>query len=238
MQSIIKKYNPKTISIDGIDKNIFVISKELFIQEPLKYLQNIIVKNTDARKLPERIHDKNDINHLFDIINIFIKNPTSILMESSDLESIMLELENLTSWEIKQEPHIYVQKDNKRVDLSLQSPGTRANLLMEFILSEDKEIPLLIDQPEDNIDNFTIANKLTNWISLMKEKRQLIIVTHDPNIVVNADAENVIICEQKENGLFNYNNGPLESNYVLDSIVKILEGGKEALERRMGKYGE
>ena len=72
----------------------------------------------------------------------------------------------------------------------------------------------------------------------MKEKRQLIIVTHDPNIVVNADAENVIICEQKENGLFNYNNGPLESNYVLDSIVKILEGGKEALERRMGKYGE
>ena len=117
------------------------------------------------------------------------------------------------------------------------SPGTQTNILMEYIVSKDTTIPLLIDQPEDNIDNETIYTKLTNWFRKLKSKRQVIVVTHDANIVINADAENVIIANKEDNDLFDYSYGALEYGEILDRISIILDGGVEAVERRLKKYG-
>ena len=97
---------------------------------------------------------------------------------------------------------------------------------------------MLIDQPEDNIDNETIFNQLTNWFSNLKKKRQVIVVTHDANIVVNSDSENVIICNQTANDTFDYKCGALEYGRTLDDVSMLLDGGREAIERRLLKYGE
>ena len=118
------------------------------------------------------------------------------------------------------------------------SPGTRANLLLEYIVFKESDNPIIIDQPEDNIDNETIYTQLTTWFSELKKKRQVIVVTHDANIVVNSDSENVILCNQTADDKFSYEYGALEYKEILDKISKILDGGKRAIERRLLKYGE
>ena len=93
------------------------------------------------------------------------------------------------------------------------------------------KIPLLIDQPEDNVDNQTIYTKIRSWFMGLKRSRQVIVVTHDANIVINADAENVIIiAEQPHQG------GCLSirrSWYgdIIDQASLILDGGKDAVKK-------
>ena len=72
----------------------------------------------------------------------------------------------------------------------------------------------------------------------LKMSRQVIVVTHDANIVINADAENVIIAEQPAPGEFIYDYGALEYDDVIDKASLILDGGKDAVKRRLVKYGE
>ena len=117
------------------------------------------------------------------------------------------------------------------------SPGTQTNILMEYIVSKDTKLPLLIDQPEDNIDNETIYTKLTTWFRKLRLKRQVIVVTHDANVVINADADNVIIANKKSDNNFTYDYGALEYGNILNRISVILDGGVEAVERRLKKYG-
>ena len=117
------------------------------------------------------------------------------------------------------------------------SPGTQTNILMEYIVSKDTKLPLLIDQPEDNIDNETIYTKLTTWFRKLRLKRQVIVVTHDANVVINADADNVIIANKKSDNNFTYDYGALEYGTILNRISVILDGGVEAVERRLKKYG-
>lgn len=83
-------------------------------------------------------------------------------------------------------------------EMANMSPG-KANLAVLKLLIElsESNCPILIDQPEDNLDNRSIYTDLVQFIRKRKENRQLIIVTHNPNIVVDADSENVIIANQK-----------------------------------------
>lgn len=100
------------------------------------------------------------------------------------------------------------------------------------------KIPLLIDQPEDNVDNQTIYSKIRSWFMGLKQSRRVIVVTHDANIAINADAENVIIAEQPHQGEFAYQYGALEYGDIIDQASLILDGGKDAVKRRLVKYGE
>ena len=127
-------------------------------------------------------------------------------------------------------------------------------LLLEF--SDDKK-PVFIDQPEDSLDNRAIYNELRKYLLDTKKNRQVIVVTHNPNVVVGADAENVIVANQHSNieknedeMKFQYVNGSLENTraynknceYILCSqgirehIFDVLEGGKEAFAKREQKY--
>ena len=117
------------------------------------------------------------------------------------------------------------------------SPGTRTNILLEYIVHRDTNSPLLIDQPEDNVDNQTIYGQIKDWFVTLKNKRQVIVVTHDANIVINADAENIILATQNQDGSFSYEYGALESGNMLEEASVILDGGVEAVRRRLMKYG-
>ena len=118
---------------------------------------------------------------------------------------------------------------------------------------------ILIDQPEDNLDNRAIYNELVKYVREKKKERQIILVTHNPNIVVGADSEEVIVANQNgknapnDRGFkFQYVNGSLENTSVRitddnvpilyrcgirEHVCDILEGGETAFRDRENKYG-
>ncbi len=119
------------------------------------------------------------------------------------------------------------------------SPGERGILLLTFYLMLDKEnIPLIIDQPEDNLDNESVYELLSTLIRRAKEKRQIFIVTHNPNLAVGADAEQVICVniEKEQQNKFSFVSGSIESPEINKKIVKILEGTMPAFVKRKLKY--
>ncbi|GAX46921.1 hypothetical protein RsY01_501 [Lactococcus reticulitermitis] len=119
------------------------------------------------------------------------------------------------------------------------SPGERGAVLLIFYLLLDKDIsPLLIDQPEDNLDNQSVANILVPYIKRAKKRRQIIMVTHNPNLAVVSDAELVInVSIDKENkNRFSYISGGIESKEINKKIQDILEGTPSAFRIRDSKY--
>lgn len=119
--------------------------------------------------------------------------------------------------------------------LKALSMGERAIVLLKIMLSMDDK-PLLIDQPEEHLDNRYIYDELTPAFRKAKTKRQIIIATHNANLVVNTDAEQIIVAEY-ENGKIKYTTGTLENLKTRDEIKKILEGGDQAFQKREQKYG-
>lgn len=121
------------------------------------------------------------------------------------------------------------------------SPGEKGALLLIFyLLLDNNNIPLIIDQPEDNLDNHSVANILVPFIKKAKTKRQIILVTHNPNLAVVADAEQVIYTElDKENNYkFSFKAGAIENPDINECIVKVLEGAMPAFNKRKLKYYE
>ena len=140
------------------------------------------------------------------------------------------------------------------------SPGKRSFVILKLLLDfSDKKCPILIDKPEDNLDNRAIYNELVKYIKKKKRERQIILVTHNPNIVVGADSEEIIVANQ--NGKNSPNDNNIKFQYVFGSIENskqrinsnelsllnqcgirehvcdILEGGEDAFRDRENKYG-
>lgn len=123
--------------------------------------------------------------------------------------------------------------------LSQLSPGERGTLLLIFYLLIDREdIPLVIDQPEENLDNETVAELLVPAVKNAKRRRQIILVTHNPNLAVVCDADQVIHASiDKSNGnRVTYTSGAIEDPVITQLIVDVLEGTKPAFDLRDAKY--
>ncbi|CAJ0802470.1 hypothetical protein LMG19083_03732 [Ralstonia psammae] len=118
------------------------------------------------------------------------------------------------------------------------SPGERGLLLLVFYLLVDKEdIPIVIDQPEENLDNQTIYRVLVKCIKKAKERRQVIMVTHNPNLAVVCDAEQIIHANcDKAAQSFKYVAGSIENPDIKAKVVQILEGTEPAFKNRQSKY--
>ncbi len=111
------------------------------------------------------------------------------------------------------------------------SPGQKTAALLAFILSYGNE-PLVLDQPEDDLDNHLIYDLIVTQLREIKQKRQIFVVTHNANIVVNGDAENVIALDIKAGQTTIVTQGGLQEPAVRDEICRVMEGGKEAFEQR------
>lgn len=135
------------------------------------------------------------------------------------------------------EPVYELKLDGKTLDEL--SPGEKGALLLVFYLMVDsEEIPLVIDQPEDNLDNKSVFEVLTHFIKNAKKHRQIIIVTHNPNLAVGADAEQIIYVDidKKGNHEFSYLLGSIENQVLNEKMVEILEGTMPAFDKRKLKY--
>lgn len=123
--------------------------------------------------------------------------------------------------------------------MELLSPGERGALLLIFYLLIDKgTVPLLIDQPEENLDNQSVYKVLRPFLRSAKVNRQVVLVTHNPNIAVAAGAEQVVVArmdKQNQNALY-YESGSVENPEINIKILDILEGTKPAFENRERKY--
>lgn len=125
------------------------------------------------------------------------------------------------------------------VELARLSPGQRGALLLIFYLLVDRErVPIILDQPEENLDNETVYNLLVGVINRAKQHRQVVMVTHNANLAVACDAEQVIVCTMKRDGSnrIEYDAGSIEELHLNQSVVNILEGTKPAFENRRRKY--
>jgi len=148
-----------------------------------------------------------------------------------------------------------IQNGDAIIDMS---PGKGGIVLLKLFLHlSNAKDPILIDQPEDNLDNRTIYKELNDFTMESKINRQIIMISHNPNLVVSTDSEEIIVANQggQQDGRdnkayrFEYVSGALENRFhnpdeqgilfqkgIRDHVCEILEGGKEAFEKRERKY--
>jgi energy-coupling factor transporter ATP-binding protein EcfA2 len=140
---------------------------------------------------------------------------------------------------------------------SSMSPGKQALFALELILGgTDEPWPLLIDQPEDDLDSRSISTQLVSYLTERKTERQIIMVSHDANLVVGADAEQIVVANRHGDNTknaagrtFDYFSGSLEhtrprreeeveleSGGIREHACDILDGGEEAFRKRRRKY--
>lgn len=226
--------------MDGVD----VVGKSVFYQKDfIDYLLNNCfhnkkISNIDDVKREIAGEDDNGkakeigLKELIDWIikdgldkNIFVKN-------GSELASEFIFLNWNDFIKVKAEATL----NNQSTDIL--SIGQRGTLLLKIYLatSSEKQI-LLIDQPEDNLDNNFIANELVPLLRSVKKVRQIIMATHNANLVVNTDSDQIIVAciDNKEDGS-PYNSGGIENPEINENIKNILEGGEVAFRKREQKY--
>lgn len=148
----------------------------------------------------------------------------------------------------------------KNDPLDKMSPGKKGLVLLRLLIDlSNEEWPILLDQPEDDLDNRSVYGDLVSFIKGKKKQRQIIIVTHNPNLTVGADAEQIIVANQegqergRDNKKFKFEHvsGALENAFELPEakekailfrkgirqhVCEVLEGGKEAFQKREQKY--
>lgn len=123
--------------------------------------------------------------------------------------------------------------------LSLLSPGEKGALLLVFyLLIDQSDCPLLIDQPEENLDNQSVFKVLVPFIREARRRRQVFLVTHNPNIAVVAGAEQVIFCamDKRDGFRLSYVSGALENPEMNQHVLDVLEGTRPAFSKREQTY--
>jgi hypothetical protein len=120
-------------------------------------------------------------------------------------------------------------------ELKQHSLGQRASALILFILSQQENDVIIIDQPEDDLDNQTIYQDVIKLIRQLKPKTQFIFATHNANFPVLGDSEQVISCQYNQQEI-TFNAGNIDSPDLQKAIVAIMEGGEEAFNKRRDIY--
>lgn len=121
--------------------------------------------------------------------------------------------------------------------ISQLSLGQQQSVLLGILLLSDSTKPLLIDQPEDNLDSEFIYKTIVKTLRKIKEQRQVIIVTHNPNIAVLGDAELIIPLKSTNNKAMIISSGSIDNSDTVKLCCQILEGGESAFKQRQEIYG-
>lgn len=144
--------------------------------------------------------------------------------------------DHVLTWFPEDDLKIEYQRDNKWYAISEGSQGQRSAALLAFLLAFGEE-PIVLDQPEDDLDNHLIYDLIVRQIRENKLRRQLIVVTHNPNVVVNGDAELVHVMEFGRGQCYVMQSGALQEKAVREEVCRVMEGGREAFARRWKRLG-
>ena len=122
-------------------------------------------------------------------------------------------------------------------DFSRLSLGQKQSVLLALMLSAESNKPLIIDQPEDHLDSEFIYKTLVPVLRRAKERRQVIIVTHNANIAVLGDAEQIVVLKAMDDKGQIVSRGSIDHPITRENACAILEGSAEAFKRRAKIYG-
>ena len=162
-----------------------------------------------------------DSDESVDIISHFIDKPEDIM--------------NIEICECTDLPRIYFDVQGVKKPIEDLSPGQRCTALLPIILLET-DTPLIIDQPEDNLDNQFIFDLVVTTLRSLKERRQIIVATHNPNIPVSGDAENILVFKPDGTKGKLESNGSIDYEPIIEDVKTIMEGGEKAFRVRASKY--
>ena len=177
-----------------------------------------------------RLVQNSKVDELIDKLDIDRGRGTKIIVQLQDSRDIF-ELETV---ELYDKPLIELKDGDKYKAADSLSTGQKCTTILPILLLESVK-PLIIDQPEDNLDNAFVYNTIVPGIRSAKESRQLIFVTHNPNIPVLGDAEKVFVLSSDGQRGTVTSEGSVDE--VKSEIETLLEGGKEAFEERRKRYG-
>ena len=224
---LISKYELKfdSASIESMEhklyiENDFTLTKEKFLEVINWYLKESI--SSFSSITPELFFQSN------------FKKKSPKVQDYDDFESkVYNDFEKLNRKKYK-----IITKDNR--DFDKLSPGWKTSVILDIILGYDKDIsPIIIDQPEDNLATNYINKGLVSAIKKIKAIKQIILVSHNATIPMLADAQNIILCRNKNNKLIIKSSpleGMIDDKSVVDYIADITDGGKPSIKKRVKKY--
>jgi DNA repair ATPase RecN len=205
---------------------------------------------TEALTVPSLLDaiNKNDINPLFAIrtvegVQIFKSDEAAAILERLSEPTTKFALERIAIYDL---PRLQVtrqiedgngQKKYLHRDFAKLSLGQQQSVLLALMLSADSSHPLIIDQPEDNLDGEFIYSTLVPVLRRAKERRQVIIVTHNPNVAVLGDAELIVVLKAFNDQGTVVSRGSIDNADTRLAACAILEGAEEAFRRRAKMYG-
>jgi DNA repair exonuclease SbcCD ATPase subunit len=140
----------------------------------------------------------------------------------------------LDAWFPPDNLRIKVSRDGEtapNVDLGRASPGQVATAVLAFLLAYGDQ-PLILDQPEDDLDNEMIFKIIVRELRRNKRRRQVILITHNPNLVVNANADMIFPLQSSRGPTRLPHAGTLQNPEVRNAVCSVMEGGKRALAQR------
>lgn len=227
---------------------LLAFNKDFFKMINLGAVGSFRGKEDGERRLKRIIEatDVNDSSSFLQFLSTIVENLNSDKREGKENAEVFIHSQMLSTPEKFYDflflldyldPYYELRLDDK--SLSELSPGEKGYLLLLFYLFIDKDdIPLIFDQPEENLDNQSVFELLVPCIDKVKKYRQLIIVTHNPNIAVVCDAEQVIHAriDKSNKCKVTYTTGAIENPVINDKIVDVLEGTLPAFDIRDSKY--
>ena len=146
-------------------------------------------------------------------------------------KTFMQNLTELVTWQV---PNRFVIRYRGK-ELKHHSLGQRASALLLYVLSQRQNDVIIIDQPEDDLDNQTIYDDVIKLLREMKPHVQFIFATHNANFPVLGDAEQVHACQYQDEKIA-MRSGSIDARPVQEAIINIMEGGREAFNRRKEVY--
>lgn len=231
--------------IDFTKKGTYRQGKELLLKEIKSIAEKIeIGEESDVLSIIKHLYDSFEISDMepFDLASQLLRGKKKM-----DFYNWIFDVSNFrVTYSIKYQG----------TNIELLSPGKKGIVLLLMYLALDTEssVPLVIDQPEENLDNKSLYNHLVDYFKVAKKRRQIIIVTHNPNLVLNTDAEQIIVANFEAvpstyKSRITYMSGSIENSYINKALelpllqqgirehgADILEGGKTAFIRRKKRY--
>lgn len=233
-----------------VDTNIKVQFKKFrdhnnFREEFRKIIQRPNKFDSDIDKVVEICFNGNIQENIKSLVKDIIK--VKELKENSDkfskkFNNVLKELNNeqiATLNLFLPEDDIQIQykanTSSKYKSLTNASAGQKTSAMLTFILSDGIN-PLILDQPEDDLDNHLIYDLVVERLRVCKDRRQIIVVTHNANIPVNGDSELVITMNSESKDVEIFTSGTIEENLVKEEICNVMEGGEKAFRMRANRY--
>lgn len=232
-------YSELKLSSDNLETFDYSLSQEINIYQNIKLVLEVEKKSNESIKslILEGINDSTIESSIY-------MNSLGLLGRSKTIKNYdSINADNLNKKVIRQLSSIFEKLDNPKDFLKYSngetsksnSPGYNSEKYLELILGNPKSKIIFIDQPEDNLGNRFISEKLVELLRNLKFKKQVFLVTHNPSIVVYGDAENIVIATN-DNNKINYKQVVLESKDSQKEICNILDGGQYIFDMRSKKY--